>query len=51
MMSSKQRQLKLLGTNSNPQTDYDITIKGLAHQIPIDVFEQETKLFFAKLSY
>jgi hypothetical protein len=37
--------------NSNPKTDYDITIKRLAHQIPIDVFEQETKLFFYRLSY
>lgn len=42
--------LNFLAQNSNPQTDYDITIKrGLAHQIPIDVFEQETKAFFAKL--
>jgi predicted esterase YcpF (UPF0227 family) len=44
--------LNFLAKNSNPQTDYDITIKrGLAHQIPIDVFEQETKAFFAKLCY
>jgi dienelactone hydrolase len=44
--------LNYLAQHSNPKTDYDITIKrGLAHQIPIDVFEQETKAFFTKLSY
>jgi len=42
--------LNYLAQHSNLKTDYDITIKrGLAHQIPIDVFEQETKAFFAKL--
>jgi hypothetical protein len=41
-----------LAQNSNPQTDYDITIKReLAHQIPIDIFEQETKAFFEQLCY
>jgi predicted esterase YcpF (UPF0227 family) len=44
--------LNFLAQNSNPQTDYDITIKGeLAHQIPIDIFEQETKAFFEQLCY
>jgi predicted esterase YcpF (UPF0227 family) len=44
--------LNFLAQNSNPQTDYDITIKGeLAHQIPIDIFEQETKAFFEQLYY
>jgi predicted esterase YcpF (UPF0227 family) len=44
--------LNYLAQHSNPKTDYDITIKReLAHQIPIDVFEQETKAFFAELSY
>jgi predicted esterase YcpF (UPF0227 family) len=44
--------LNYLAQHSNPKTDYDISIKrGLAHQIPIDVFEQETKAFFAKLCY
>jgi hypothetical protein len=41
-----------LAQHSNPTTDYSITIKrDLAHQIPIDVFEQETKAFFSELCY
>jgi predicted esterase YcpF (UPF0227 family) len=44
--------LKFLAQNTNPQTDYDITIKReLAHQIPIDIFEQETQAFFEQLCY
>lgn len=44
--------LTYLALHSSPQTDYDITIKReLAHQIPIDIFEQETKAFFAELCY
>jgi predicted esterase YcpF (UPF0227 family) len=44
--------LNYLAQHSNPTTDYIITIKrDLAHQIPIDVFEQETKAFFSELCY
>jgi predicted esterase YcpF (UPF0227 family) len=44
--------LNFLAQNTNPQTDYDITIKReLAHQIPIDIFEQETQAFFEQLCY
>jgi predicted esterase YcpF (UPF0227 family) len=44
--------LIFLEQNTNPQTDYDITIKReLAHQIPIEIFEQETKAFFEQLCY
>jgi hypothetical protein len=39
------RQLKLM-QNSNPQTDYDIIKKRLAHQILLIDIEQETKAFF-----
>lgn len=44
--------LRYLALNSSPQTDYDITLKReLAHQIPIDIFEKETKAFFAEVCY
>jgi predicted esterase YcpF (UPF0227 family) len=44
--------LLYLAQYNNSTTDYEITIKKeLAHQIPIEVFEQETKAFFAKLCY
>jgi predicted esterase YcpF (UPF0227 family) len=44
--------LNYLAQHSNPTTDYEITIKKeLAHQIPIEVFEQETKAFFTKLCF
>jgi hypothetical protein len=44
--------LIFLAQNTSPKTDYDITIKGeLAHQIPIGIFEQETKAFFEQLCY
>jgi predicted esterase YcpF (UPF0227 family) len=44
--------LNYLAQHSNSTTDYDISIKkDLAHQIPIAVFEQETKAFFAELCY
>jgi hypothetical protein len=44
--------LTYLAEHSNPATDYDISIKKeLAHQIPIDVFEQEAKTFFEQLCY
>jgi hypothetical protein len=44
--------LNFLAQNSNPQTDYNISIKReLAHQIPIEIFEQETKAFFEQLCY
>jgi len=44
--------LVYLAEHSNPETDYDISIKkDLAHQIPIDVFEQEAKAFFEQLCY
>jgi predicted esterase YcpF (UPF0227 family) len=44
--------LNYLAQHSNPTTDYEISIKrDLAHQIPIEVFEQETKAFFTELSY
>jgi predicted esterase YcpF (UPF0227 family) len=44
--------VKFLAQNTNPQTDFDITIKReLAHQIPIDIFDQETQAFFEQLCY
>jgi hypothetical protein len=44
--------LTYLAEHSNPATDYDISIKReLAHQIPIDLFEQEAKAFFEQLCY
>jgi hypothetical protein len=44
--------LTYLAEHRNPATDYDIIIKKeLAHQIPIDVFEQEAKTFFEQLCY
>jgi predicted esterase YcpF (UPF0227 family) len=44
--------LAFLAQNCNPKTDYTISIKyDLAHQIPVDVFEEETKAFFEVLCY
>jgi predicted esterase YcpF (UPF0227 family) len=44
--------LNFLAQNSNPSTDYEISIKReLAHQIPVEIFEQETKAFFEQLCY
>lgn len=44
--------LVFLAQNCNPKTDYTIVIKNdLAHQIPVDVFEEETKAFFEALCY
>ncbi|UQD57219.1 YqiA/YcfP family alpha/beta fold hydrolase [Flavobacterium sp. K5-23] len=44
--------LNYLAQYSNSTTDYDIRIKReLAHQIPVEIFEQETKTFFEVLSY
>ena len=44
--------LNFLARNTNPTTDYHISIKReLAHQIPIEIFEQETKTFFEQLCY
>lgn len=44
--------LAFLAQNCNPKTDYTISIKNdLAHQIPVDVFEEETKAFFEVLCY
>ncbi|SDX72253.1 YqiA/YcfP family alpha/beta fold hydrolase [Flavobacterium degerlachei] len=44
--------LNYLAQHSNPTTDYDIRIKKeLEHQIPIGIFENETKAFFGKLGY
>lgn len=44
--------LNYLAEHSNPTTDYDISIKKeLEHQIPVEIFENETKAFFGKLTY
>jgi predicted esterase YcpF (UPF0227 family) len=44
--------LDFLAQNYNQKTDYTIVIKNdLAHQIPVDVFEEETKAFFNMLCY
>lgn len=44
--------LAFLAQNCNPKTDYTIVIKNdLAHQIPVDIFEEETKAFFETLCY
>lgn len=44
--------LSFLSKNLVAQTDYSIVIKkDLAHQIPVDVFEEETKTFFEMLCY
>lgn len=44
--------LNYLAEHSNPTTDYDISIKKeLEHQIPVEIFENETKAFFGKLPY
>lgn len=44
--------LSFLSQNLDAQTDYTIVIKNdLAHQIPLDVFEEETALFFEMLCY
>ena len=44
--------LAFLAQNCNPKTDYTIAIKNdLAHQIPVDVFGEETKVFFENLCY
>lgn len=44
--------LAFLAQNCNPKTDYTIAIKNdLAHQIPVDVFKEETKAFFENLCY
>lgn len=42
--------LNYFAQHSNPITDYIITIKKeLAHQIPVKIFEQETKAFFDEI--
>jgi len=44
--------LTFLEQNCNPKTDYTIVIKNeLAHQIPVEVFEEQTKAFFDCLCY
>lgn len=44
--------LAFLSQNSFENTDYAILIKNdLAHQIPVDVFEEETKAFFESLCF
>lgn len=44
--------LGFLAQNYNQKTDYTIVIKNdLAHQIPVNVFEEETKAFFNMLCY
>ncbi|MBX9886553.1 MAG: hypothetical protein K2Y30_01300 [Flavobacteriaceae bacterium] len=44
--------LAFLAQNCNPNTDYTISLKSdLAHQIPLAVFEEETKAFFKALCY
>ena len=44
--------LAFLAQNCNSKTDYAIAIKNdLAHQIPVDVFEEEAKAFFETLCY
>ena len=44
--------LAFLSQNSKPNTDYTIVIKNnLAHQIPVDVFKEETEAFFESLCF
>jgi uncharacterized protein len=44
--------LQYLAQHKCPSTDYNISINSkLAHQIPMDVFEKETKHFFEELSF
>jgi len=44
--------LAFLSHNCNPKTDYTIVVKNdLSHQIPVDIFEEETKAFFKTLCY
>lgn len=44
--------LSYLAHNCNPRTDYDISIKrDMAHQIPLDIFKEQTKVFFKALCY
>jgi hypothetical protein len=44
--------LAFLAQNCNPKTDYTIVIKNdLAHQIPVEVFEEQTASFFERLCY
>jgi predicted esterase YcpF (UPF0227 family) len=44
--------LAFIAQNTNSRTDYHISIKReLAHQIPLDIFDQETKAFFEELCY
>lgn len=44
--------LAFFAQNVAAKTDYAIMIKSdLAHQIPVDVFEEETKAFFKTLCY
>lgn len=44
--------LAFLAQNCNPKTDYKIVIKNdLAHQIPVEVFEEQTAAFFERLCY
>lgn len=41
-----------LAQNCNPKTDYTIVIKNdLAHQIPVEVFKEQTVEFFERLCY
>ena len=47
-----QDNLTFLAHNCNLKTDYTIVIKNdLAHQIPVAIFEEETKAFFKALCY
>lgn len=44
--------LAFLAQNCNPKTDYTIVIKNdLAHQIPVEFFEEQTVDFFERLCY
>jgi hypothetical protein len=52
MMSSKQRRnLNFLAQNSNPQTDYDITIKGWRIKFLLIFSNKKQKPFFEQLCY
>lgn len=42
--------LTFFAQNLSIKTDYTVVLrKDLAHQIPVDVFENETKIFFESL--
>jgi predicted esterase YcpF (UPF0227 family) len=43
--------LEYLATKINENTDYQINVRqGLAHRIPLEIFEQEVELFFDQMS-